>query len=97
MLRANQSPDRADQIWKRLPGIVQSLSASRPIEAALVRSQMLATEGAPLDAAAVLCKLFESAPPGFAGWTVPIEPFLAQLHRTEAFREVLHALTERAR
>jgi DNA-binding winged helix-turn-helix (wHTH) protein/Flp pilus assembly protein TadD len=96
-LRATGSIDRASSISATLAAIMTSLRASRPIEAALVEGQMLATAGKPEAAGAVLCSLLESAPPGFAAWTLPIEPLLLQLHGTEAFTAALHTLADRAR
>jgi DNA-binding winged helix-turn-helix (wHTH) protein/Flp pilus assembly protein TadD len=96
-LRATGSADRAASIAKKLSTIVTLLSGSRPIEAVLVESQILATEGRLEEAGAVLGKMLESAPPGFAAWTLPIEPFLLQVQGTKAFASALRALAERAR
>jgi len=96
-LRAGGSTERAEAIAKKLPAIVQALSVSRPVEAALVESQILAMEGRPQEAGAVLCTLLDTAPPGFAGWTMPIEPFLLQLQGTDAFTNARRRLAERAR
>jgi hypothetical protein len=57
---------------------------------------MLAATGQADAAGAVLSKLFESAPPGFAGWTVPIDPLFVQLQGTPAFAAALERLAERA-
>jgi tetratricopeptide (TPR) repeat protein len=96
-LRASGLDERADAIDRRLPAIVERLRAARPIEAALVEAQMLAAAGQADAAGAVLGRLLESAPPGFAGWTVPIEPLFAQLHGTAAFMAARGRLAERAR
>jgi hypothetical protein len=37
-----------------------------------------------------------AAPPGFAGWTIPVEPWLRGLSGTQAFTRVLLTLAERA-
>jgi DNA-binding winged helix-turn-helix (wHTH) protein/Flp pilus assembly protein TadD len=95
--RGTGSLDGADSTSRELPAILKALSAARPIEAALVESQMLAAEGKTEEAGAVLCRLLESAPPGFAGWTLPIEPLLNQMHGTKEFTVVLQRLAERAR
>jgi DNA-binding winged helix-turn-helix (wHTH) protein/Flp pilus assembly protein TadD len=96
-LRATGAPDRAQSISRKLQTIVTTLSRSRPVEAALVESQILATEGKPADAGALLCKMLESAPAGFAGWTLRVEPFFLQLQGTEAFSAALRTLAGRAR
>jgi hypothetical protein len=95
-LRAAGFPDRAAPIANALQAIVTQLSASRPIEAVLVESQILATEGKSEEAGALLMRMLETAPPGFAGWTLPVEPFLLQLHGTEAFTAALRKLAGRA-
>jgi len=58
---------------------------------------VLANEGKVAQASAVLCSLLESAPPGFAAGTIPIEPFLNQTLGTQEFAEVLQRLADRAR
>ena len=70
---------------------------TRPIEAALVRAQRLAADEDADAAVATLRGLLDAAPPGFAGWTLPAEPFLRELHSSQAFAVVLSRLTERAR
>jgi hypothetical protein len=89
--------DAAEMTWRKTGTIVDTLAATRPIEAAIVRSQLLAVEGRPRDAGAILSKALDDAPPGFAAWTLPIEPFLLQLAGTEAFASALARLSERAR
>jgi DNA-binding winged helix-turn-helix (wHTH) protein/Flp pilus assembly protein TadD len=75
---------------------VADLAGARPIESALVRAQMLATvdEVASID---TLRSMLDAAPPGFAGWTIPVEPFLRELHRSAGFASILSRLAERAR
>jgi adenylate cyclase len=96
-LRASGSHERADAIDRRLPAILDELRAARPIEAALVEAQVLAAAGQADAAGAALCTLLESAPPGFAGWSVPIDPLLVQLHDTPRFARACGRLAERAR
>jgi len=40
--------------------------------------------------------LLADAPPGFAGWTLPIEPWLRPLHVHPAYGGVLRRLADRA-
>ncbi len=96
-LRAVGARDRAQETSVRLAPILETLTGARPIEAALVESQMQVMEGQLDGASAVLCRCLETAPPGFAGWTIPVEPLLAQLHGTKAFAATLAQLAERAR
>jgi DNA-binding winged helix-turn-helix (wHTH) protein/Tfp pilus assembly protein PilF len=96
-LRAAGSVDRAESLSTQRAAIVETLARTRPIEAALVESQILATSGRADEAGAILCTFVDSAPPGFAGWTIPLDPFLAQLHGTTTFTTALGALADRAR
>jgi DNA-binding winged helix-turn-helix (wHTH) protein/Tfp pilus assembly protein PilF len=94
---ATGSGDRAESTSRTLQGIVSTLAATRPFEAALVESQILAAEGQARGASAVLCRLLENAPPGFAAWTIPVEPFLHQLTGSHEFTTILTRLADRAR
>jgi DNA-binding winged helix-turn-helix (wHTH) protein/tetratricopeptide (TPR) repeat protein len=74
-----------------------TLERARPIEAALVRSQLLTMRGDADDASNGLRQLLAEAPPGFAAWTLPIEPFARQLRGTKGFADVLSDLSRRTR
>jgi DNA-binding winged helix-turn-helix (wHTH) protein/Flp pilus assembly protein TadD len=76
--------------------ITQLMQGRRVSEAAIVSAADLASCGQMEAAAATLERLLASAPPGFAGWTIPIEPLLAPLHGSPAFGRVLAILAERA-
>jgi len=43
-----------------------------------------------------LCTMLDGAPPGFAAWTLPIEPLLIQPAVTEALAPALARLSQRA-
>jgi DNA-binding winged helix-turn-helix (wHTH) protein len=96
-LRATGSRNAAEAVWRRARAALDTLAVTRPIEAALVHAQVLAVEGKPDEAGAVLGKALDAAPPGFAAWTLPIEPLLLQVAGTEAFTGALLRLSERAR
>jgi hypothetical protein len=49
----------------------------------------------PEDTLASLTRLLEDAPPGFAGWTIPIEPLLRPLRETAAYQAILLRLAQR--
>jgi tetratricopeptide (TPR) repeat protein len=89
--------DRADLARKNLTAILRTLGGSRPIEAKLVESQRLTADGEFDRAAATLGELLETAPPGFAAWTLPVDPLFRQLHGAQGFTAVLQMLAERAR
>jgi DNA-binding winged helix-turn-helix (wHTH) protein/Tfp pilus assembly protein PilF len=96
-LRAIGSHDLADAAQRGARTNFDMLAKARPIEAAIVHSQILASEGQDEHAGTVLCKALDDAPPGFAAWTLPIEPFLRQLTGTTAFIGALARLSRRAR
>lgn len=50
----------------------------------------------PRTAIRTLAKLVADAPPGYAGWTMTVEPLLAPLRREPGFRTVLARLADRA-
>ena len=47
-------------------------------------------------ASALLARILDPAPPGFAGWTLPVDPLFSQLHGSTGFTSVLARLAERA-
>jgi tetratricopeptide (TPR) repeat protein len=69
---------------------------SRDRTAPMLRAQLLAADGNPGGAIATLESLLRDAPPGIAGWTIPVEPFLSQLSSDQRFTGVLKALALRA-
>jgi DNA-binding winged helix-turn-helix (wHTH) protein/Tfp pilus assembly protein PilF len=97
----------ADSAVRSVITICDTLSVTRPIEAAIVRSQLLAVASEDpasksgttgnREAGPVLCRMLDGAPPGFAGWTLPIEPFLRELCGTEGLSVALSRLADRAR
>jgi tetratricopeptide (TPR) repeat protein len=95
--RALGSEGAADTTWEKVRGILATLGAARPIEAAMVHGHMLAIEDRAGEADAVLCSALDQAPPGFAGWTLPVEPLLPQLAPGNVFTSALARLSERAR
>lgn len=64
---------------------------------ALTRGLLLAIRGEPGAAAAAFLGALADAPPGFAGWVLPVDPFVTQLADSKAFAGVFAKLFERAR
>jgi hypothetical protein len=87
----------ADAAFDRVHHTLTTLTASRPVEAALVRAQLLAALCNGDEAVGVLSRLVNDAPPGFAAWTVPAEPLLRELTAVKGFAAVLARLADRAR
>jgi hypothetical protein len=72
------------------------MDRTKPLEAALVRTQLLAAQGREAEAADVARAAIREAPPGFAGWSLPIEPLLQTTDR-QALTSVFALLADRAR
>jgi DNA-binding winged helix-turn-helix (wHTH) protein/tetratricopeptide (TPR) repeat protein len=76
---------------------VKVTDRAKPIESGLVRAQSLAAQGHEPAAADLLLGVIRDAPPGFAGWSLPVEPFLLQVPDRTVFTPVFSLLGERAR
>jgi len=97
--RAAGESAAADAAFAAADRGLATLTRTRPVEAALVRAQLLASRGGPgagEDAVEALAALLTDAPPGFAGWTIPVEPLLSQLASNQCFAGVRAALDARA-
>lgn len=76
---------------------VEELPASgRVIDAALVGAALLAARGDTAAAIATLDRLLTNAPPGSAGWIIPVDPMLASLRLAPGFESLLAKLAARA-
>jgi DNA-binding winged helix-turn-helix (wHTH) protein/Tfp pilus assembly protein PilF len=82
--------------FARAETAIADMRASKPIEAALATGALLAVQGDQAQAAAVLGQVLEEAPPGFAGWELPVQPLLRHLAETPPIRAILARLAERA-
>jgi DNA-binding winged helix-turn-helix (wHTH) protein len=84
-----------------LPQILETIAelgeGQRLIEAAIVQAAAEASRGAADAACATLERLLESAPPGQAGWQIPIEPALTPLHSHPHYPRIVALLAARAR
>ena len=87
----------ADRELAEADHAVVALARSRPIESVTARAQLLCAQGQAAAAVRLLERLLVEAPPGYAAWTLPIEPLCRPLHRLDAFEKVLGRLAERAR
>ena len=76
---------------------LQVMDRAKPIESALVRAQSLAAQGHSQAAADLLLGAVQNAPAGFAGWSLPVDPFLLQVPDRTVFTPVLSLLSGRAR
>lgn len=88
----------SEQAGARAREAIEALRASgRESEAAMASACGLALHGRTVDAILTLDELLTQAPPGHAGWTIPVEPFARLLHAEPAFQSVLDRLAARAR
>ena len=76
--------------------ISQLHQADREVEAALVAAGLKLIDGQTGDALRDLDQLLETAPPGPAGWIIPIDPMLAAIHESPAKQALLSRLAARA-
>jgi len=94
--RQSRRGDAEAATGRALDAIEELRAHGRGGEAEVTSALLRATTGAESDAIASLSRLLATAPPGFVGWTLPIEPLLADLRGSAAFREVLDRLAARA-
>ena len=88
----------SEQAAARAREAIEALRASgRESEAAMASACGLALHGRTVDAILTLDELLMQAPPGHAGWIIPVEPFTRLLHAEPAFQSVLDRLAARAR
>jgi DNA-binding winged helix-turn-helix (wHTH) protein len=96
-LRASGLPAAAKTEHITVQAALDTLTRTRPVEAAIVAAHVAASEGDRGLAVAGLLSVLETAPPGFAAWTLPVEPLLSQVVGTRDLVPVLARLAERAR
>jgi tetratricopeptide (TPR) repeat protein len=76
--------------------LAELTKGGRLVEAALVRASIDAARGADEHASEILQRLLKNAPPGQAGWSIPIDPAFAPLREAPCFARVLTSLSSRA-
>jgi tetratricopeptide (TPR) repeat protein len=95
--RERKDPARAAAFMAHADRSIQEMVASgRAIEAAMARAYWLVASGEPKAACETLVTMLDAAPPGTAGWTLPVEPWLAPIRDTPACQRVFATLAARA-
>ena len=96
--RREQRDERGagDALEKALAAIRALTLSGRTTEAAMASAFWHMVSSRPEDALAALTRLLQEAPPGFAGWTIPIEPLLQPLRETSAYQAILLRLAQRS-
>jgi tetratricopeptide (TPR) repeat protein len=88
----------AASAFERAERALEALHANeRRMEAAMVTAFAQVVSGRRPEAIATLDQFLSEAPPGLAGWTIPVEPLFAPLREERGFQAVLTRLAERAR
>jgi hypothetical protein len=87
----------AEPLLAQVDAVVEELAISqRPSEAALVKAAAEATRGDRDAACTTLQNLLEHAPPGHAGWLIPIDPALAAVRTHPQYPQLMGLLGARA-
>ena len=76
---------------------ISGMREAKPVQAGIAQSALLAVRGDAGGSAAALDAVLSTAPPGFAGWQVPVLPMFREVAETTAIRAVFDRLAERAR
>src|SRR5262249_45120451 len=93
---AGGQTDAARAALDRAEAAVAVLDRTKPVEAAMVRAQLHAVRGDGAAAASTLDGLLTTAPPGFAAWTIPVEPHLRQVADSKELTKIVQRLADRA-
>jgi len=85
------------EIGRAEASIAELDRTGRRLEAIGLDAMIAVVRGRPSDAIALLGRLLAEAPPGFPGWTIPIEPLFKPLQAQPEFAALLARLADRAR
>jgi DNA-binding winged helix-turn-helix (wHTH) protein/Flp pilus assembly protein TadD len=96
-LRSAGKHSEADTCRSAAEAVVRTLERTRPLYAGMVKAEILAADGQVDAAAQMLIAALRSAPPGFACWTIPIEPAFRHVVGLPGFAPFLQELALRAR
>ena len=92
---------RPVRVMKAMAQALQSIedlrAHGRVADAVLASAAWHVASGRPAEATTMLMEFLKTAPPGSAGWPLPVDPFLASLRQQPAFNDVLALLADRAR
>ena len=94
--RQGSDPEARTALDQASRAVRALIDNGRTTEAAIATAFWHVVSGRQEDGLATLANLLDEAPPGFAGWTIPLEPLLASVRGTTAYQKVLQRLAERA-
>ena len=87
----------AEVLLPRIDAAIRELAGgARLAEAAMIEAAVTAARGDIESAYATLHRLLDVAPPGQAGWLIPIDPALAELRRSSSYAALAAKLALRA-
>ena len=86
-----------DGSFARAEAAIAAMTDGKPVQAGIARGALLAAAGDAPAAAAALDAVLAAAPPGFAGWQIPVLPMFRQVAETTHLKAVFEHLSERAR
>lgn len=87
----------SESLWREVEhAVVELREGQRLIEAALVMAAAHAARGNLASGCAILEQMLHSAPPGQAGWLIPVDPALEPLRAAPEFARVAALLASRA-
>ena len=90
------APSLAEAALAHADAVSPVLDRSRRVEAAVVRAARHVVAGRLSDASKTLAGMLKGAPPGFAGWAIPVEPLFRDLVQDQSFTAVSELLAARA-
>ena len=96
LMRTSLAPEAEILVPRIDAAIAELASGGRLSEAAMVTAAALTARGELDGAYAILHRLLDEAPPGQAGWLIPIDPALAELRQAHAFAALAAKLAIRA-
>jgi tetratricopeptide (TPR) repeat protein len=94
---AGRKSDAQAELGRADTSVAELERSGRRLEAVGLAAMICMVRGRPSDAIALLDRLLTEAPPGFPGWTIPIEPLFRPLQSQPEFASILGRLAERAR
>ena len=94
---AGRKSDAQAELGRADASIAELERTGRRLEAVGLSAMASVVRGRPSDAVALLDRLLTEAPPGFPGWTIPIEPLFKPLQAQPEYATLMARLADRAR
>ena len=94
---AGRKAEAQAELGRAAASIAELDRTGRRLEAIGLGAMASVVRGRPSDAIALLDRLLTEAPPGFPGWTIPLEPLFKPLQAQPEFAAIMARLAERAR